>query len=229
MKVKRSTYENLLSYGFLGGDVSKGTCDFVLMNYLGEELECNFQLDDNRAGHSELEKLLKAFTKKHKLKKIVVGVESTGGYENNWYQGLRNKSKKLGLEVFRINPKRIYHESKAEGRRSKTDAVSAQVLAGYLRKNYGHKDLAAKRIQTNESYANMRTLHKYIQQLIRQQARIKNILEKLLYKFMPELLAIKSEQYSTWFLTMLNLYPSKKAISGTVIESSFIICENRGK
>ena len=177
--------------GFLGADVSKGTCDFVLQDEKGKELESNFQLDDNREGHQELYRLIKLLKKEHGLTRIIIGVESTGGYENNWYKKLRSKSVELGIEIYRINPKRIYHETKVEGRRSTTDAVSAQVIAGYLRKNYGVRDLSPKRLEeeafNNDSFASMRSLHKYIQRLIGHCTRTKNTLEKLLYALDPPL------------------------------------------
>lgn len=230
MQATRKDYEKLRHFGFLGGDVSKGMCDFILKNQIGEELESNFQLDDNELGHTELNKLIKNWKKTHQLKKIIVGVESTGGYENNWYRFLRSKSKALNLEVFRINPRRVYFESKKEGRQTKTDAVSACVLANYLRKNYGEGDLILRKSSGSEKYANMRTLHKYIGQLSRQNTRIKNMLEKLLYKFMPELLAIKPEQYTGWFLEMLSRYPTKESIINAGITGlSTIKYLNEGK
>jgi len=210
------------SYGFLGGDVSKGMCNFVLEKGTGEELESNFQLDDNIEGHKTLYALLKIWKEKHELKKIVVGVESTGGYENNWYKNLRNRSKLLGLEVFRINPKRIYHEGKTEGRRSITDGVSCQIIAGYMRKNYGKKDLELKRMAVEdakqEQTDGLKTLYRYIKKLTEQNTRKKNILEKLLYSSMPEIMSVKSEEYSNWFLELLVKYPSKEEILSAGIE-----------
>lgn len=199
--------------GFLGGDVSKGMSNFVLQDYRGEELESNFQLDDTARGHEILEELLGKMKTAHGLTKIVVGVESTGGYENNWYNGLRSRSEKLSLEVFRINPKRIYHEAKTEGRTSISDGVSAGVIAGYLRKNYGKHDLEVKRLKkTDQQGAGMRSLHKYIQRLIGQSTRTKNALEKLLYSAMPELLAMKRDKYHNWFLELLSRFPSRESI-----------------
>jgi transposase len=199
--------------GFLGGDVSKGMCNFVLENSTGIELEPNFQLDDNQSGHKSLYKLIGSWKKVHGLEKIVVGLESTGGYENNWYKGLRSSSKELSLEVFRINPKRIYHAAKTEGRRTITDGVSAGIIASYLRKNYGTGVLTKKRLRnTNDDNAPIRTLHKYIKSLLKQNTRSKNRLEKILYRTMPELLSLKSEKYSNWFLELLIKYPSKKAV-----------------
>lgn len=212
MQDQRRNYEEFRHYGFLGGDVSKGTCDFKLMNFTGVELESNFQLDDNAKGHKKLFELLDTFKQRHGLNRIIVGLESTGGYENNWYRGLCQQSKSLDLEVYRINPKLIYHSGKTEGIRSTSDAVSAAVIAGYIRKNYGTGAVNPDRIKGNERFANLRTVHKYIQQLIRQQTRTKNRLEKLLYQFLPELLAVKPEKYSNWFLELLIRYPSKEQI-----------------
>ena len=202
--------------GYLGCDVSKGICNFVLENKKGEEIEANFQLDDNRDGHNKLYELIKGWKEEKGLTKIIVGVESTGGYENNWYNGLRRKSKELGLEVFRINPKLIYHETKKDGHRSITDGVSAKVIAGYLRKNYGEKNLSSERLKSSNGYTDnfsgMKNLHKYIQRLIKQKTRSMNALEKLLYSTMPEILSIKGTKYPNWFLSLLIKHPSRKDI-----------------
>lgn len=204
------------SYGFLGADVSKGMCNFILEKGTGEELEPNLQLDDNKEGHKMLYALLKKWKEKHSLSKIIVGLESTGGYENNWYKGLRNKSKELGLEVYRINPKRIYHQGKTDGERSITDGVSCQIISGYMRKNYGTKDLEPKRMAVindkDEQTEGLKTLYRYIKKLTDENTKKKNTLQKLLYSSMPEIMSVKSEEYPNWFLELLVQYPSRKDI-----------------
>lgn len=207
------------SYGFLGCDVSKGICDFYLSDNEGNQLEPVFQLDDNQEGHDHLIVLLKEWLETHNLKKIVIGVESTGGYENNWFRTLRSQKNKLGVEVFRINPKRIYFESKTEGRRSIDDGVSASVIAGYLRKNY---TIISSKTEIKEGGKiiddGLKKLHKYIETQLRQSTRVKNQLEKILYSYMPEILSVKPEKYSAWFLTLLMRYPCKKSILRAGIE-----------
>lgn len=216
MQKEKKENNKLKRLGFLGADVSKGMCNFVLLDESGRELESNFQLDDNRAGHQKLMELISKFKKENSLEKLIVGVESTGGYENNWYKGLRNKSQKLGVEVFRINPKLIYHETRTEGHRSITDGVSAQVIASYLRKNYGEKNLSSQRLEkadgANDKFSSMRSLYKYIQRQVTHCTRTKNALEKLLYVTMPELLPLKGDKYPNWFLELLIRFPSKEAI-----------------
>ena len=216
MQTKKSKKKDLKKLGFLGGDVSKGTCNFVLQDEDGAELEANFQLDDNRPGHQKLYELIKRFKQDYRMEKVVIGLESTGGYENNWYRGLRNKSKNLGTEIFRINPKLIYHETRTEGHRSINDGVSASVIAGYLRKNYGQKNLSSQRLEkleeAKDTYSSMRSLHKYIERLVGQNTRTKNAFEKILYTIMPELLTIKGDKYPNWVLDLLIRYPSKEDI-----------------
>ncbi|MBK8052902.1 MAG: hypothetical protein IPK35_06380 [Saprospiraceae bacterium] len=46
------------------------------------------------------------------IDKIYLAIESTGGYENNWYNQLVSFDKRIIM--FRINPLRTHHESKKE-------------------------------------------------------------------------------------------------------------------
>ena len=206
-------------YGYLGSDVSKGYCDFYFIDSSGQKLSDPFQLDDTSAGHKELlERLNNAILDKS-LDKIIIGLESTGGYENNWYFKLRNRSTRSLFEVYRINPKRIYHTGKVEGVLTTNDRVSARTIASYLIKNYGKNDLSPHRHEaTNDDTLHERKLYKYIQHHKRNNARLKVMMEKNLYISMPELLAIKGEKYSGWFLSLLCRYPSRRSILKAGIE-----------
>lgn len=202
-------------YGFLGCDVSKGYCDFILLNSIGHSLNSGFKLDDNQQGHQYLYKKLADYYSTYDFDKIIIGVESTGGYENNWYNGLKQKGKALKLEVFRINPKLIYHSGKSDGVLSISDRVSAKSVANYLRKNYGQGNLTIRRLNnTNDDTKGARGFYKYIQTLVNQQTRIMNMMEKTLYSLVPELLALKGEKYCQWFLELLIKYPGKGLILG---------------
>ena len=125
-----------MSNFYLGGDVSKGYCDFVIINEDKEVIEENFQLDDNITGHKELAQVLKDFFNQNPDSVIYAGVESTGGYENNWYNMLKNlplaeSSAGMKISVARVNPKVTNHNSQAELTRIITDKVSAQNIAEY--------------------------------------------------------------------------------------------------
>ncbi len=72
----------VLSY-YVAGDVSKGYCDFVILDQDKQIVEPNFQLDDTPGGHRQLLRVLMEVRKSNPLAPIYVGMESTGGYENN--------------------------------------------------------------------------------------------------------------------------------------------------
>lgn len=71
-------------HAFLGVDVSKGYADFTLLDPRKNQLEKAFQLDDTGKGHDVLKKQLLRMIKAHKISHLYCGVESTGGFENNW-------------------------------------------------------------------------------------------------------------------------------------------------
>lgn len=68
------------------------------------------------------------------LTEVFCGVESTGGYENNWHSLLKSLQSQGGLYVARLNPKAVKAVSDAVLRRTITDSVSAENIALYLAK-----------------------------------------------------------------------------------------------
>ncbi|PXF59154.1 MAG: hypothetical protein C4B58_04375 [Deltaproteobacteria bacterium] len=81
--LKRRPYATILYY--LGADVSKGYADFVILDSRKQPVEKNFQMDDRFPGHCQLYDMLDNFYQNHPDSKIYAAVESTGGYENNWF------------------------------------------------------------------------------------------------------------------------------------------------
>ena len=73
---------------YLGVDVSKGYADFVMFNSKQQQVVKNFQLDDTFDGHARLYEILCGFLADHKESRLFAALESTGGYENNWYNSL---------------------------------------------------------------------------------------------------------------------------------------------
>ena len=73
---------------FIGIDASKGYSDFVMINAKKQTVIENFQLDDTFQGHTRLYELLHGFNQDYPEATIYAAVESTGGYENNWFQSL---------------------------------------------------------------------------------------------------------------------------------------------
>jgi len=89
---------------FLGGDVSKGYCDFTVLDESKRVVMENFQLDDTFSGHSQLYDIIQEYFNKYPKLEMYAAVESTGGYENNWYSTLQSFQTKFDIKAARINP-----------------------------------------------------------------------------------------------------------------------------
>jgi transposase len=199
---------------YLGGDVSKGYSDFVIINEEKEIIEPNLQLDDNFNGHNELERILNDFFRQNPDAVIYAGVESTGGYENNWFNLLKKLSIR-GMKIFiaRVNPKGTNHNSQAELNRITTDKVSAKNIAEYLinhekKINYDKTDL----------FFSIRKQWKFIRMLVKQKTQLYNQLESLLYISNPEILCFCKHGYPQWLLKVLLRYPTAKHLSRAKIK-----------
>jgi len=130
---------------YLGIDASKGYADFTILDHQKDIVLKNFQLDDTFAGQSCLYEKLCNFYKEHPQSIIYAAIESTGGYENNWYNFLFKIQEKLNLKVTRLNPYGVSNHSKAELNRVITDKISAKNVAEYLishpnKASYGQKN-----------------------------------------------------------------------------------------
>src|ERR1700712_4423828 len=117
--------------GFLGIDVSKGYADFILLDTESKVMESFFQLSDTCEGRKKLKGLIADWQKKG-IVELYCGVESTGGYENNWYSFLKLLQASGGVYVSRLNPKAVKSVSEASLKRTITDSVSAENIASYL-------------------------------------------------------------------------------------------------
>lgn len=198
---------------FLGIDVSKGYADFVLINSNEDTIENGFQLTDNKQGRDQLTVLIEKWLKDDAVK-IYCGVESTGGYENNWYYHLKGLQTKKNVFVSRLNPKAVKSTGDAKLRRTITDRVSAENIALYIAKfskdiNYGLKH------EHNEEFKEGRDILTGIRLLIKQRTQLLNQLEKWLYDSFPEVLTYCKNGIPQWLLKLLVEYPSAEKISKT--------------
>ena len=117
--------------GFLGIDVSKGYADFLLLGNNSQVMEEGFQLADSKEGHQKLKGLITQWQQQG-LEELYCGVESTGGYENNWFVYLRSSFKGKAVHTCRINPRGVKSIGEASLKRTITDAVSAENIASYM-------------------------------------------------------------------------------------------------
>jgi transposase len=197
--------------GFLGIDVSKGYSDFVLLNEEGKKLEETLQLDDTRSGHEKLKQWLLDVMAGHKLNELHCAVESTGGFEDNWYCALIGWSEKIPLKIARLNPSVVKNSARAELQINTTDSESARNIASYIRRFSDQVDYEKK----DAYYSSYRTLHNHITLLTKQKTQLINELKQLLYITFPELQRYCKQSIPNWVLSLLIQYPSITKLSKT--------------
>jgi hypothetical protein len=117
---------------YLGIDVSKGYAYFVILDEKKRLSEENFQLDDTAQGHAYLYERLGRFFQKHPDSIINAAVESTGGYENNWFEAIHGCQRMFNIRIARLNPKGVNANSKADLIRNVTDKISARSVAEFM-------------------------------------------------------------------------------------------------
>jgi len=193
---------------YLGIDVSKGYADFTILNHTKEIVEDNFQLDDTFEGHNELFEILSDFFSQHIDSKLYVAVESTGGYENNWFNTFHKLQSKMNLSVARLNPFGVSHSSKASMNRIITDKQSAKYIAEYLISypeviNYENEDY----------FASARRQWTSIKLFTKQKTQLLNQLNSLLYIANPEILSFCKNGIGLWTLSLLEKYPTAQKLS----------------
>jgi transposase len=198
---------------YLGGDVSKGYCDFIILDEDKKTALKNFQLDDTAKGHYLLSNVLVDFTSEHPGCVLIAGVESTGGYENNWFESLCDLQDRIEISVARINPIGTHHSSRASLTRVITDKQAARNIAEYLI-SYRDKIIFKK----TDKFCSLRRHWKFVRLLTKQRTQLYNQLEGNLYNANPELLrytkyGYPKYGYPKWLLRVIMQYPTARHLS----------------
>jgi len=192
---------------FVGCDVSKGYADFQAVCRDGTPFEAAFRLEDTRQGYGQLKAIINRWVTQG-TGYLHIGVESTGGYENNWVRLILGWAEELPVRIARLNPSGVTSLRKAGLIRTVTDAVSAEAIARYVlvfpekitwltsRQVPGNEFAAARKFQRGTA-----TLDKQRQQLASQ-------LEKLMYEYFSPLLVYTRHGIPRWLITLLSKYPS---------------------
>lgn len=199
---------------YLGGDVSKGYCDFVLLDAAKQPMMDHFQLDDTLEGHRRLYTILDQFVKTHPGAALYAGLESTGGYENNWYASLLRFHSTLPLQAARLNPAGVYHNSKADLKRNTTDKLSARHVAEYL---LTHPEKVVYQYQ--DPLAGPKKHYRLMKLLTKQRTQLFNHFEALLYGSHPALLAYCQDGVPTWVLKLVDKYPTAPQLARAKVAS----------
>lgn len=202
---------------FLGIDVSKGYADFILLDGEKQILEESFALDDTRQGHNTLAELIEQWFDRG-ITHLYCGVESTGGYEANWFRFLCGAAAGYDepgktLRVARINPQPVKSCGEAAMVRTQTDQTSAFAIASY-QVNWPQKIhySPSEAFPDNPLWVETRQHVGFINLLVKQKTQLTNQLEKLLYQHLSELLIYCRHGMPGWLLRLLQRYPSQQSM-----------------
>lgn len=208
---------------YLGIDVSKGYADFLLLDQEKQVLENPFRLDDNKTGRLKLTEIINHWFSSG-LKELYCGVESTGGYENNWHNLLHNMAVKQNLKVARLNPKGVKSVSEAALKRTITDALSAENIAVYLMAFREKVHYMGKTEHKGNKFKEARQSLTFKRMLLKQKVQLGNQLEKLLYQYFSETLVYCRNGMPNWLLEVLIKYPSARQV--TRAGEKMLVCIN---
>jgi transposase len=198
-----------MNNGFLGIDASKGYSDFVLLNDALQPLSKPIQFDDTRKGHDQLAGWLTHQIDQHALDRVYVGVESTGGFEDNWHTCFIELGQIIPVQVARLNPLVVKHAAKATLIDQGTDATSARHIAEYLNR---YRDKVNWQ-QPKTKYRSYRSFDNHIRLLVRQRAQIITQFKQLLYTCFPELQCFCKDTIPNWVLELLKQYPTPQKLA----------------
>jgi transposase len=199
---------------YLGCDASKGYADFVIIDSDKNIIENNFQLDDTFNGHNQLYSILTNFYKELPNATILSAVESTGGYENNWFNTLSKLNEVLNINVVRLNPLGVSHSQKATMNRAITDEISAYNIAEYL---INHQSKIEP--NTKSYYSSLRKQWVFIKLLVKQRVQLLNQLESIVYTANTEVLSYCKHSTPNWLLLILKQYPTAKRLAKAKVSS----------
>lgn len=193
---------------FFGIDASKGYSNFVMLDSSKRYIEDDFQLDDTFDGHQKLYSILSEFCVRNPKANIFAAVESTGGYENNWFDALVRFQAHLPIRTARLNPCGVYNNSRAELNRNITDKISAENVAKYMIEHPGKVQY-----RQQDPLAPLRKQWGFVKMLKKQKTQMLNQLESNLYTANPEILAYCKDHTPAWVLSLLQRYPTASKLA----------------
>jgi transposase len=195
---------------YLGGDVSKGYADWVILSEKKQAVLENFQLDDTYAGHCKLYSMLEAYIDKHPGSEIYAAVESTGGYENNWFNALKSYQKVFNLKVSRINPAGVNFNRRAGMKRNVTDAISALSIAEYM---INHpKNIM---FDQDDKWKSLCRHWNFVEMQKQQRVQTINQLETILYSANPTVMQFKKGKLPNWLLELIIQCPTSDKLANS--------------
>lgn len=182
----------------VGIDVAKDKHDCFILSSEGEILADVFTIENNMNGFQYLLQVIQDC--KDASGNIKVGLEATGHYSCNILGFLM----KHGLTTFVINPLQtnLYRKSLSM-RKTKTDRIDARTIATMLLSDLDLKPYTEKAYHTEE----LKSLTRYRFDKVRERAKLKTSISRLVNILFPELEALVSTLHTASVYSLLNEYP----------------------
>lgn len=190
---------------FLGIDVSKGYADFCLLTTNGETWKTTV-LDDTARGHEELANLIDEALDRHD--RIEVGLEATGAYERNWLKTLRELGETRPMETDLINALAVKRFAEQDLHGNKTDEISAQLLADYMRRGYRKME-----VEFEPHLEGPKAVIRMVRETIKRRASLKSRFRKPGFRANPELVPYCRSRLSKWLLKLVARYPTARQLA----------------
>ena len=201
----------------VGIDVAKDKHDCFIISSEGEILADVFTIPNNAEGFDTLLQAIRRSTRPED--KIKVGLEATGHYSYNILGFLLDK----GLPTYVINPlhTNLYRKSLSL-RKTKTDRVDARTIAAMLMSDVDLKSY------TDTVYHNeeLKSLTRYRFDKVRERAKLKQSVSRLVTILFPELEKLVSSLHSASVYALLSEFPGAKQISSTYMTHLKAVLKN---
>ncbi len=190
----------------VGIDVAKDKHDCFILSSEGVVLADVFTIPNNREGFETLLQRIQSCS--FPADKIKVGLEATGHYSYNILGFLLDK----GLATYVINPlhTNLYRKSLSL-RKTKTDRIDARTIAAMLMSDVDLKSY------TNTAYHNeeLKSLTRYRFDKVRQRAKLKQSVSRLVNILFPELETIVPTLHMASVYALLSELPGAQQIADT--------------
>lgn len=191
---------------YVGIDIAKDKHDCYITNSDGEALFSAFTIKNNKYGFNELYENIMSVAEN--ADEVRVGLEATGHYSYNLLSYLVKK----GLKTYVINPLHTsFYRKSLSLRRTKTDSIDAHTIASMMMSDVDLKSYSDTLIRTDE----LKSLTRYRFDLVRERAKLRTSVSRLITILFPELEEQVSTIHSASVYALLIKYPNAEAIAMT--------------
>lgn len=190
---------------YLGIDVSKGYADFCLLTPDGDTWKTAV-LDDTARGHEDLTQLIDDALEE--FDRLEVGLEATGGYERNWLKTLQKLGDSRPMATDLINALAVKRFAEQDLHGNKTDEISAQLLADYMRRGYRKME-----VEFEPHLEGPKAVIRMVRETVKRRASLKSRFRMLLFRANPELVPYSRSRLSKWLLKLVARYPTARQLA----------------